>query len=189
MEINDEVDCNNNLEINQDENNQESQETIYSDGYQLWKDIKLNLGQKKKKEKVNKKTEIKSIKNIAQKWQMLYKRLKLHVGVNLLQTIKSIINAMKAITKKDISLEEKIKYYNILNDKNNERIINFISQKDDEDEKNDEDEEVDLIPAKNPEQFNSLENLETTIDNLKKEIPKESQNKKSEITYKRIIHF
>ena len=48
MEINDEVDFNNNLEINQDENNQENQETIYSDGYQLWKDIKLNLGKKKK---------------------------------------------------------------------------------------------------------------------------------------------
>ena len=193
MEINDEVDCNNNLEINKDENNQENQETIYSDGYQLWKDIKLNLGQKKKKEKVNKRTEIKSIKNIAQKWQMLYKRLKLHVGVNLLQTIKSIINAMKAITKKDISLEEKIKYYNILNDKNNERIINFISQKDDEEEKNeeknDEEEEDVLLPDKNPEKFNSLENLETTINNVKKEIPKESKNKKSETTYKKIIKF
>ena len=188
MEINDEDD-DNNLENNKDENNGENQETIYSDGYQLWNDIKFNVGKKKKNEKANKKSEIKSIDDMTKKWQWLGKRLRLHIGVNLLQTMKSIINAMKAITKEGISLDEKIKYYNILNDKNNERIINFISQKDDEDEKNDEDEEVDLIPAKNPEQFNSLENLETTIDNLKKEIPKESQNKKSEITYKRIIHF
>ena len=50
MEINDEVD-DNNLENNKDENNGESQETIYSDGYQLWNDIKFNVGKKKKNEK------------------------------------------------------------------------------------------------------------------------------------------
>ena len=187
IKINDEIDTN-------EENDQEETdyETINSDAYELWKDINFNYGDIKKiKGKKIKKNEIFNDKDPVQKWKIFSKRLGLHYGINLIQTIKSIINAMNAILKENISLEEKIKYYNILTDKENEKIIKFLSpnQNDDDEEKNEEDDEEILIPKKNPEMYNSLENLDNTIDNIKSQIPNENQNAKSKITYKKALHF
>ena len=139
IKINDEIDTN-------EKNDQEETdyETINSDAYELWKDINFNFGDIKKiKGKKIKKNEIFNDKDPVQKWKIFSKRLGLHYGINLIQTIKSIINAMNAILKENISLEEKIKYYNILTDKENEKIIKFLSpnQNDDDEEKNEEDDE------------------------------------------------
>ena len=189
IKINDEISTNDSLESNQEEDNFE---TINSDAYQLWKDISFNFGNIRKiKGKEVKKNETLKVKDPVEKWKILTKRLKTHVGINLLQIIKSIINSMKAITRDNISLEEKIKYYNILTDKDNEKIIKFISQNqnEDEEEKNEEDDEEILIPNKNPEMYNSLENLETTINNLKNQIPEGNQNTKSKTSYKKALNY
>ena len=138
-----------------------------------------------------KKNETPKVKDPVEKWNILAKRLKMHVGINLLQIIQSIINAKNAIIKGNISLEEKIKYYNILTDKDNEKIIKFLNknQNEDEEEKNEEDDEKILFPNKNPEMYNSLENLENTINNLKTQIPKENQDSKSKTNYKKALNY
>ena len=176
-------------ELNETDKNEEN--LINSDGYTLWNDISYNY---KGSKKMNERNNIKKLDNLNRKqpeenWHYLTKRLRFFFGINLLQTIKSIMNALNAILKEKIPLEDKIKYYNILSDKDNEKVIKFLSQNDEEEEKNEEDEEDILLLNKNPEMFNSLENLDKTINNLKNQIPIDKQDEKSKINYKKALHY
>lgn len=72
-------------------------------------------------------------------WTNMSKRLERKYGINLFQTIKSIIIAVNAINKKnidDIALKDKIKYYKLLTNKGNEKIIKFLSKNDKEENDN-----------------------------------------------------
>ena len=190
IEINEETDCSS--ELMEDDKNEN---VINSDAFQLWNDIKYNFEQFEKckdKKNINKRKESIHKKDPEENWHILSKHLKLLFGINLLQTIRKIIIANNALTKKDTPLEKKIKYYNILTDKNNERIIKFLSHGEDEDEEdNDEgnvEEEEDFFLNKNPEMFNTLENLESEINNLKSKQPKEKLDEKTEIKYKKELN-
>ena len=99
-------------------------------------------------------------------------------GVYLLQTIGSVIKALKAIEEDDkgknrISLIERIKLYKILEE--NEAIINFLTQERPKGEDEDEEAEEDiLLPDEHPEDFTSLEELEQKIQAIKNHLDKKN---------------
>ena len=97
-------------------------------------------------------------------------------GVYLLQTMGTVIKALKAIDEDDsgvkrISLAERIKLYKLLEE--NEAIINFLTQERPEEEEQEPDEEDDtLVPDEHPEEFTSLEELEQKIAQIKAHLDK-----------------
>ena len=115
---------------------------INSDANELWKDIGYDffemLGLDKKYHKM-KKDYLKNKNTPEENWINMSKRLERKYGVNLFQTIKSIIIALNAINKEnidDIKLKDKIKYYKLLSNKGNEKIIKFLSKNDKEENDN-----------------------------------------------------
>ena len=139
-------------------------------------------------------------KEIQEKWINFRKRLEKISGIYLLQTIGSIIKAMKILEgdiegKSNIPISEKVNLYKMLEE--NETIVNFLSQErsssrnqEDVIMKNTEEEEVDdniLIPDEHPEQFTSLEELQGKLEDLKKILDskklKVEDKKKIEILY------
>ena len=103
------------------------------------------------------------------KWKVLYKGLKLKSSIiYLFQTIFTVIKAINRINRKDISLSEKMKLCIIL--KENKNVINFLRDKNNIPEENDEEyeEEVEtLIPDEHPENITSLNVLQKNLDKLK----------------------
>ena len=119
-----------------------NQNLINSDANELWKDIGYDffemLGLDKKYHKM-KKDYLKNKNTPEENWTNMSKRLERKYGINLFQTIKSIIIAVNAINKKnidDIALKDKIKYYKLLTNKGNEKIIKFLSKNDKEENDN-----------------------------------------------------
>ena len=101
-------------------------------------------------------------------------------GVYLLQTIGSIIKALRILNEDDtgkntISLTERIKLYKLL--ESNEAIINFLTQekpkKEEEEEEPEETEDI-LLPDEHPEETTSLEELEQKIADLKVQLNKKN---------------
>ena len=111
-----------------------------------------------------------------EKWKNFNNKLKKLNGVYLLQTIYSIIKALKIINNddklKNISLAEKIKLLKLLEE--NGSIVNLLSQtyikRAEEQNKKKEDEEEEeediLIPDENPEQITSLPELEQKLNDV-----------------------
>ena len=116
-----------------------------------------------------------------EKWKNFSEGIKSINGVYLLQTIGSVIKALKVIEDDDsgknkISLAERIKLYKLLEE--NEAIINFLTQerpKEEEEEDVGEAEEEDvLLPDEHPEEFTSLEELEQKIKQIKVQLDKKN---------------
>ena len=117
-------------------------------------------------------------------WKKFNSQLKKVYGVYLLQTMGAIIKAMHVIDDNDkgkrrIFLSEKIKLLKLLEE--NEVIIDFLTQKDkneeinendineenDSDEEDEDDDEEDiLIPDEHPEKITSLSELEQNIKDI-----------------------
>ena len=150
---------------------------LNSDAAFLWSKIGKSYELFKTVIENNKNYENNKINGVFERWKLLKNQLQMRFASKLLTTIMKIIKAKDAIYKKDISLDEKIKYYKFLTDKSNEKIIDFLSKNDDKD---DNDGEENLIPDKNPEFENTLENLEKQIyeiQNLFKESKEDSDKK------------
>ena len=137
---NESEDENPNNQNNNLEKNDTNKTIINSDANELWKDlgydsINFLINQKKKnKQKDNGK---KQKKTPEENWRYLTKRIKMRFGINLFQTIRKIILALNAINKDNFEqydLKEKIKIYQILSDKDNEKIIKFLSKTDEKEE-------------------------------------------------------
>ena len=113
-----------------------------------------------------------------EKWKEFSEGMRSINGVYLLQTIGSVIKALKAIEEDDkgknrISLIERIKLYKILEE--NEAIINFLTQERPKGEDEDEEAEEDiLLPDEHPEDFTSLEELEQKIQAIKNHLDKKN---------------
>lgn len=117
-------------------------------------------------------------------WKDFSEGIKSINGVYLLQTIGSVIKALKAIEEDDkgtnrISLSERIKLYKLL--EANEAIINFLTQERPEKEEEEEEEEIDpeeeediLVPDEHPEDYTSLEELEQKMEDLEKQLEKKN---------------
>ena len=112
-------------------------------------------------------------------WKEFSEGIKSVNGVYLLQTIGSVIKALRAIEEDDngtnrISLSERIKLYKLL--EANEAIINFLTQERperEEDEDIDEEEDI-LVPDEHPEDYTSLEELEQKIKQIKDQLEKKN---------------
>ena len=110
-------------------------------------------------------------KKAQENWKEFSEGIKSINGVYLLQTIGSIIKALRILNDDDsgkspISLTERIKLYKLL--ESNEAIINFLTQE--RPQKEDEEEEAEediLVPDEHPEETTSLEELEQKIADLK----------------------
>ena len=128
-------------------------------------------------------------------WKEFSEGIKSLNGVYLLQTIGSVIKALRAIEEDDngknrISLSERIKLYKLL--EANEAIINFLTQerpqKEEEEIEPDEEEDV-LVPDEHPEDFTSLEELEEKIKLLKVQLEKKILNLMIEKNWKNYIIY
>ena len=112
-------------------------------------------------------------------WKEFSEGIKSLNGVYLLQTIGSVIKALRAIEEDDngknrISLSERIKLYKLL--EANEAIINFLTQErpEQEEEEAEPEEEDVLVPDEHPEDFTSLEELEEKIKQIKAQLEKKN---------------
>ena len=164
IKMNDYNQDNNNNNYN--EINKELDKDIVTDpdSGKIWEDIGYDYLELLRKNK-NKNRKIK--KSPEEKWQTLSESLRRRYGYNLFQTIGSIIRAKHAINNDKIELKEKIKYYIILSNKDNEKIIKFLSKNEDDFEEEEDDNnndfaynEKEFVLDKNPEMNNSLENME-----------------------------
>ena len=187
IEINDEEIS----EIESEQNNKEEnfENTISSDGSLLKKYVDFDqLGKIKEKNNIKKRSSIHK-NDPVENWKLLTRHISFFFGIKLLQTIRRIIIAMNSIFKEDISLEERIKYYNILTDPTNEKIINFLSEKQKKDDDDNEDNDEIYVLDKNPEMYNSLENLDKEINNLKNQNLDENRDEESEIKSKKELNY
>ena len=149
----------------------------YNYGYNYYNN---DYPQKKKEEKKYVYDPVK-YKAAQEKWKDFSEGIRSINGVYLLQTIGSVIKALKAIEEDDngknrISLLERIKLYKLLEE--NEAIINFLTQErpkqdDEEEDIQAEDEDV-LLPDEHPEEFTSLEELERKIQQIKVHLDKKN---------------
>ena len=111
-------------------------------------------------------------------WKEFSEGIKSINGVYLLQTIGSIIKALRILNDDDsgkatISLTERIKLYKLL--ESNEAIINFLTQERPEKEEDEEEPDEDiLVPDEHPEETHSLEELEQKIADLKVQLNKKN---------------
>jgi hypothetical protein len=115
-----------------------------------------------------------------EKWKDFSEGIKSLNGVYLLQTIGSVIKALRAIEEDDngtnrISLSERIKLYKLL--EANEAIINFLTQErpeiEEEEELEPEEDDI-LVPDEHPEDYTSLEELEHKIKQIKAQLEKKN---------------
>ena len=154
------------MEIIQIKDDKDNNCLINSDAEQLSQDIGYNLEQFKKIIENNR-----NYKDTPEKrWQYLSKRLGLRKIAKLLHAIRSVIVAMKAVYEENVTLKDKIKYYQILTDKDNEIFINFITQKRKsnvyilgEHYIEDGDDAEILFPSQNPELSESLTDIDNNI--------------------------
>ena len=124
-------------------------------------------------------------KKAQEKWKKFREGVEKMNGVYLLQTIGSIIKAMRILGNDNeenskISLAEQVKLYKIIEE--NEAIVDFLSQNlSSGEEKTEsqidvgsEEEEEDniLIPDEHPEQFTSLDELQQKLEDIKKLLEK-----------------
>ena len=126
-------------------------------------------------------------------WRTFGTKIRKLSGIFLLQTIGSVLKGIRVLNdeiegKKAISLEERIKLVQLLND--NESIVDFLGQEEKEDKKGEssssnkkaeskEKEEEDfLVPSEKPEEITSLPELETKMGQIKKLL--ENKNLKPE---------
>ena len=177
-------------EVDDKNNHIENGQKLGSDAYILGENIGYDFTQFKTKKERNKNNENNN-ENIKQKWQSFSKRLGTKYTLNLLlQTIWNIIKAKNVICRTDVELKDKIKCYKILTDENNEKIINFLAQDENKEDDNDDDDDIikeedeDLIPDKNPEIENSLEDIEKDILDIKNLI---NNPEKKEISEMKIL--
>ena len=119
------------------------------------------------------------------KWQKFFNLIKRPAAI-IFPIMGKIIRAMIKVFKEDINkitLAKKIEYYNILADKDNENIVNFLvkgfagkrnKKENEENEENKKDEILDDLELK---KANSLEDFDKPIGNLKDLILKGKNNK------------
>ena len=114
-----------------------------------------------------------TLSNLNKKWPRI-----------IFSTMGKIIRAMIKVFKKDkkeISLKEKIEYYILLSDEENERIINFLLQGFEDNENKKEKKELSKDEPSDEQKSNSLEELNNSIKILKTQIliEKDKENRKS----------
>ena len=164
---------------------------INSDANELWKDIGYDffeiIGLDKEYNKI-KNNFLNYKKTPEQNWIHLSKRLKRKYGINLFQTIGNIILTIGIINKKNIDevdLKEKIKYYKLLTNKDNEKIIKFLTKEDND--KNDNNKNEIKIEKNNEVNFllKKIKTMENSIKEIKEEekqeINKEKDKEKEKI--------
>jgi hypothetical protein len=101
-----------------------------------------------------------------QKWKLFRHGLEKINGIYLLQTIGSVLKAIHVLGNQlDISLTEKIKLYQMLDE--NENIIDFLTQQPKEFE-DEEEEDDNLMPDEHPERNFALYELQEDLNNIKK---------------------
>ena len=119
---------------NKDNNQDNTNETIInSDANELWKDIGYDsikaLINTKRHHRQNDGRE-RNKQDYIENWRYLSEHLRRKFGINLFKTIRRIILALNTVNKDDFEqydLKEKIEIYQTLTNKDNERIIKFIS--------------------------------------------------------------
>ena len=100
-----------------------------------------------------------------QKWKLFRHGLEKINGIYLLQTIGSVLKAIHVLGNQlDISLTEKIKLYQMLDE--NENIIDFLTQQPKEFE-DEEEEDDNLMPDEHPERNFALYELQEDLNNIK----------------------
>ena len=126
-------------------------------------------------------------------WRLFGNKIRRLSGVLLLQTIGCVLKGIRVLNdeidgKKIISLEERIKLFQLLDE--NEKIVDFLSQEPSEDKKEGDEEEEEiieknstqeedlLIPSDHPEEITSLPELETKMAQINKLL--ENKNLKPE---------
>ena len=148
----------------------------YNNGYNYY-----NNNYPQKKEEKNKYVyDPVKYKAAQENWKDFSEGIRKINGVYLLQTMGTVIKALRAIDEDDsgvkrISLAERIKLYKLLEE--NETIINFLTQERPQHEKEEqepEEEEDTLVPDEHPEEFTSLEELEQKIAQIKAHLDKKN---------------
>ena len=139
----------------------------------------------------NEKTKMRATKSAdpQENWRLFGNKIRRLSGVLLLQTIGCVLKGIRVLNdeidgKKIISLEERIKLFQLLDE--NEQIVDFLSQENVEDEQDEEkaqikeekEEEDLLIPSEHPEEITSLQELETKMAQINKLL--ENKNLKAE---------
>ena len=124
-------------------------------------------------------------KKAQEKWKKFREGVEKMNGIYLLQTMGSIIKAMRILgndneESEKISLAEKVKLYKLIEE--NEAIVDFLSQSDNKPEEKNEnqidiggegtEEDNLLIPDEHPEQFTSLDELQKKLEDMKKLLEK-----------------
>ena len=113
-------------------------------------------------------------------WRLFGNKIRRLSGVLLLQTIGCVLKGIRVLNdeidgKKIISLEERIKLFQLLDE--NEKIVDFLSQETEDTEEDNsikkvetkkEEEEDLLIPSEHPEDITSLPELETKMAQINK---------------------
>ena len=171
----------NNQIIKEEEENKEN--VIYSDALQFKNKINFDI---EKYKKVNDKL---NDEYWTKKWQTLFNPLRKRYASILFPKIGKIIVTMIKVFKGDlkkIALKDKMEYYNILSDKNNEKIVNFLTQceineedkKENKEGEEDEDSYLDLGLEFSQSNSSLLQDMEISIKNLKTQIFKEKENTK-----------
>ena len=121
-----------------------------------------------------------------EKWHIFSRKIKLLSGNFLLQTIRAVLKAIKAINdeidgKKILSLEERAELFQVLDE--NENIVDFLNQDtegandQEEGEKKEEDDMIEpeedlMIPSEHPEKITNLKELETKMEDINKLLAK-----------------
>ena len=174
----------NEKDISEEENKIISEE---SDAAHFWTEINNKL--------YNKWKEISSVeakeKKIQNNWKYFSSRLKMRDAKFLFCTIGKIIKIMIKLfnnpnTKEKIPLYDKIKYYQFLSDKANEKIIKFLTKNvDNEDEKKDKKDNNDNLDVSS---LKSLTDIDKAIEDLTKKNKDSSQeNELKKLKYYRNI--
>ena len=174
VKINDKIESNENTNNNNQEEkvqNNKNEPIINSDATELWKDlgydsIKALINNKKYQTQNSGILKPNKIKNNSEEnWWHLTERLKRKFGINLFKTIRRIILALNLVKKdkfEQYDLKQKIKIYETLTNKDNERIIKFLSKIDEKKDK--------------------INNTDLIIEKVKKEIEKKKGIKRLPIT-------
>ena len=112
-----------------------------------------------------------------EKWKSFGNKMRMLSGPLLLQTIGAVLKSIRIINdeiegKKIVSLEERLELFQILDE--NEKIVDFLSQDDEEGKTEEEKEETKeeqveedlLIPSEHPEEITNLIELESKIKDI-----------------------
>ena len=136
-----------------------------------------------KEEKKEEPIDPEKYKKAQEKWKKFREGAEKMNGIYLLQTMGSIIKAMRILgndneESEKISLAEKVKLYKLIEE--NEAIVDFLSQSNNNSEEKkegqidigEEEEDNVLIPDEHPEQFTSLDELQKKLEDMKKLLEK-----------------